>query len=564
MQTTKASIIRTYTALGWWGTTRIDELLDLAVAAHPQRIAVVDPPNRSEIVGGEPLRWTYLELARRIELLTISFYARGVRPDDIVVVQLPNIVELPEVILALSKLGAIISPVPVQYGMLELSRINDLLDPKAYLSLRNFKGQDLASANSAAFKGKMLLTVASLNDSTDLYNCDASPSLREECSVYLTSRCSSANDIVTICWTSGTTGTPKGVPRSHNHWISIASAVRDLAGLRDNDAYLNPFPMVNMGGIGGFLVTWLESAGKLVLHHPMDLPIFLSQLAAEKITYTIAPPAVLTMLLKDPALLEDVDLSSLRAIGSGSAPLPSWMIEGWENRYGIAILNNFGSNEGMCLASGPDDVPNASERGELVPRFGVEGFSWTNGMASMVRTKLIDPETNEEITVPNRPGELLYAGPTIFDGYWKSPQANAEVFSGDYFHTGDLFEIDGPENNPCYYRFVGRLKDIISRGGMKISPAELDNLLASHPQILDAAAVGIPDEVLGEKVGVALVVAGGESLTLEDVVAYLRNSGIAKFKLPEASVIVDELPRNPLGKVLRQELLPVFAERGMP
>ena len=99
---------------------------------------------------------------------------------------------------------------------------------------------------------------------------------------------------------------------------------------------------------------------------------------------------------------------------------------------------------------------------------------------------------------------------------------------------------------------------------MNISPAELDNLLASHPQILDAAAVGIPDEVLGEKVGVALVVAGGESLTLEDVVTFLRNSGIAKFKLPEASVIVDELPRNPLGKVLRQELLPVFAERGMP
>ena len=136
----------------------------------------------------------------------------------------------------------------------------------------------------------------------------------------------------------------------------------------------------------------------------MDLPIFLSQLAAEKITYTIAPPAVLTMLLKDPALLEDIDLSSLRAIGSGSAPLPSWMIEGWENRYGIAILNNFGSNEGMCLASGPDDVPNASERGELFPRFGVEGFSWTNGMASMVKTKLIDPETNEEITVPNQLG----------------------------------------------------------------------------------------------------------------------------------------------------------------
>ena len=215
----------------------------------------------------------------------------------------------------------------------------------------------------------------------------------------------------------------------------------------------------------------------------------------------------------------------------------------------------------MCLASGPDDVPNASERGELFPRFGVDGYSWSNGIAAMVKTKLIDPETNEEITERNRPGELLYAGPTIFDGYWKSPQANAEVFSGGYFHTGDLFEINGSKENPRYYRFVGRLKDIISRGGMKISPAELDNLLAAYPKVIDAAVVGIPDEVLGEKVGVALVVAEDKLVVLEDIVAYLRDSGIAKFKYPEAIVIVDELPRNPLGKVLRHELLPLFEEK---
>ena len=561
MQTTKTSLIEDYSTKGWWGTTRIEDFLDMALAAHPQRVALVDPLNRREIAGGEPFRWTYSELARRVELLTISLHAHGIRADDIVVVQLPNIVELPEVFLSLSRLGAIISPVPVQYGIHELSRINLLLEPKAFLSLRNFKGRDLMSEHSSAFDGKSLLTIASPDDAGDLSNFIPTAIVRGECTDYLASQSLSANDIFTICWTSGTTGTPKGVPRSHNHWISIATAVRDLARLRDGDAYLNPFPMVNMGGIGGFLVTWLESAGKLVLHHPMDLPLFLSQLAAEKITYTIAPPAVLCMLLKDQVLLENIDLGNLRAIGSGSAPLPSWMIEGWENRYGIAILNNFGSNEGMCLASGPDDVPNASERGELFPRFGVDGYSWSNGIAAMVKTKLIDPETNEEITERNRPGELLYAGPTIFDGYWKSPQANAEVFSGGYFHTGDLFEINGSKENPRYYRFVGRLKDIISRGGMKISPAELDNLLAAYPKVIDAAVVGIPDEVLGEKVGVALVVAEDKLVVLEDIVAYLRDSGIAKFKYPEAIVIVDELPRNPLGKVLRHELLPLFEEK---
>ena len=563
MQTTPQNLIDEYTAQGWWGDSTLDDLFRQAVADQPDRVALVDPANRDALAGGEPRRLTFAQLDESVDALAAAFYASGVRADDIVVVQLPNIVELPMTYFALARIGAVVSPVPVQYGLHELERIRQMLDADAYVSLHDFKGQDLLSENAAAFEGCKLFSIASRpsESAIDLDRFAPDSAQSAEYTDYVGARSGSGNDIFTICWTSGTTGTPKGVPRSFNHWISIAVAVRDLAELRDGDAFLNPFPMVNMGGIGGFLITWIECRGKLVLHHPMDLQVFLGQLASEKVNYTIAPPALLTMLLKNEALLEQVDLSSLRAIGSGSAPLPAWMIEGWENNHGISILNNFGSNEGMSLASGPQDVPDPAERGEMFPRFGVEGFSWTNGVAAMARTKLVNPDTGEEVTTPGTPGELLYGGPTIFDGYWKSPEANAEVFSDGYFHTGDLFEITGSGDDPKYYRFVGRCKDIISRGGMKISPAELDNLLAGYDKIADAAVVGFPDDVLGERVGVAAIPAEGAALELDAVIDFLKDQNVAVFKLPEALVTVDDLPRNALGKVLRHELVPLFDKR---
>ncbi len=162
-----------------------------------------------------------------------------------------------------------------------------------------------------------------------------------------------ADDILTICWTSGTEGVPKGVPRSHNHWIAGSLCHYDGAQIRRGDRLLNPFPLVNMAALGGCFMSWLRAAGTLLLHHPFELPVYLQQIATEQPEYAIAPPAVLMLLLQNEALLNGVDLSCLRCIGSGSAPLPPVMIRAYKERYGIEIINNFGSNEGVALCSGP-------------------------------------------------------------------------------------------------------------------------------------------------------------------------------------------------------------------
>ena len=137
----------------------------------------------------------------------------------------------------------------------------------------------------------------------------------------LISAARSAADVFTICWTSGTEAEPKGVPRTNDLWTAIAYATTDAAKLRDGDVLLCPFPIVNMSGIGGMLVPWLQTGGTLVLHQPMALPVFMQQIVMEKVNYTVAPPVLLNLLLAKPEMLANVDLSSLRTIGSGSAPL---------------------------------------------------------------------------------------------------------------------------------------------------------------------------------------------------------------------------------------------------
>ena len=365
----------------------------------------------------------------------------------------------------------------------------------------------------------------------------------------------SANDIFTIGWTSGTTGEPKGVPRSHNMWQASALISYEAAQFDQTDVLLNPHQLVNPASIAAFFFNWLMCQGTLVLHHPLDLQVYLKQIELEKVTYTVAPPAVLTKLLNDPALMSDINLSSVRFIGSGGAALSRWMVKEFQDKLNIPIINMYGSNEGAALISSFEDVSDPGARAENFPRFGASGLVWSNRSSQQMKTRLIDLESGEEITEPGKAGELMIWGASVFDGYYNSPETNKTVFSKDgFFHTGDLFEISGNKDHSSFYRFVGRCKDIIVRGGMKITPNELDNLLAGHPKIAEVAVVGYADDVLEERVCAVAVVKPGQVIRLEELIAYLKEKNVAVFKLPEKLVIVGELPRNPSGKVLRYKL----------
>ena len=553
--------IKDYTEKGWWGTDTLYSLFVDACNESGEREALVDAPNRNEFTSGEPRRLTFNQIKTEVDRYASIFYDAGLRKDDKIALQLPNIVELAILYIALSKIGIIVSPIPVQYGKYEITKIIDDIRPKGYIGIASFNSKNFTEGIKDAFTDEHILF--SVGDAESFINIDKE-GLGENSLVdsdeYIQSITNSANDILTICWTSGTTGTPKGVPRSHNLWSTMAKAAYHLADTQKGDILLNPFPLVNMASIGGFLFNWLICKGKLIQHHPFDLNIYLNQLSEEKVNYTIAAPAIMNMLLNNTPLFENLDLSNLRSIGCGGAPLSEWMVKTFQENHDITIQNIFGSNEGMTLLSTRDDVEDPKLRAVYFPRFGVDGFDWNNPISKTVKTKLINIESNEEIVSPAIPGELLISGSTVFDGYWESPEANKDVFDSEgYFRTGDMFEISSDATENKFYKYCGRCKDLIIRGGMNISPEELDYLLMSHPLILDVAVTGYEDELLGEKVGVVAVVSDGTALELTEITDFLEELGIAKYKFPEDIRIIKELPRNPVGKVLRRELKVLFS-----
>ncbi len=551
--------IAEFTARGWWGTTTLDQGFRDIVARLPAREAVVDAPNREALTDGAPRRLSYAQLEAEVARMAAVLHARGLRPDDIVVVQLVNSVEQFVVYLACLRLGLIVSPVPVQYREHELDHILGLTGARAVVTATRV-GRHAAAAMWVGLAARhpglqhvlawgrqvpasALPLDALLDDAPDPAAAEAAGQ----------AAAITANHIATLCWTSGTEAAPKGVPRSHNEWWIVVPSLVEAAELTPGMRLLNPFPLINMAGLSSCFATWLGLEATVVQHHPFDLDVFLAQLRTERIDYTVSPPAILTQLLQRPELLEGIDFQRLSRIGSGSAPLSEWMVQGWADR-GVAIVNYFGSNEGAALTGAPVDIPEAVRRARYFARGGTPERYSKISTANKIRTRLVDPDTEREITEPGVPGEMRVAGPTIFSGYFRNPEATARAFDDQgYYRSGDLFEIAGERGQ--YLLFVGRCKDIIIRGGMNISEVEIETLLLACPGVRDAAVVGAPDPVLGERVCACVVPAPGATLTVEGIARWLRDERhVAVYKLPQRLLLLDALPRNPVGKILKREL----------
>ncbi len=556
--------VREYTAKGWWTGETVDALLRARVAETPGRTAIADPADRAALVGTPPRRLTWAEVDAEADRLAAVLLRQGFGAGDVLAVQLPNIVELALVYLACWRIGVVVSPLPVQYREHEVGGLGALAGFAGLITIVRMGERDLAEEGLTALKGlpglRAVLAYGAPPSGGPLAGvvpldrelAGVAETAGAEVAAYAAAHPADPNDCITICWTSGTESTPKGVPRTHHDWLAISWAVVDAPRLTGDDVLLNPFPMVNMAGIGGMLLPWLRTGARLVLHQPFDLMTFLRQVGEERVTFTVAPPALLTMLLARPDLLAATDLGSLRRIGCGSAPLSPAMVRGWQDRHGIAVINFFGSNEGIALLTGPQDVPDPERRARFFPRYGVPGVTWSSRLAEQVSVRLADPVTGAEITEPGRPGELRIKGPTVFAGYLHGDRLPDPFDDDGYFRTGDLFAIDGPRGE--FLRYVDRTGDLIIRGGQNIAPAELEALIGTHPGVAEVAVVGYPDDVLGERVCAVVVPVAGEPITLDALNAHLREARIASYKLPERLEIRETLPRNALGKILKRDL----------
>jgi acyl-CoA synthetase (AMP-forming)/AMP-acid ligase II len=545
-----------YTARGWWGSVTLWDLFVKNLGQQPDAEAVVDAPNRADFAHGTPRRLTWAQLAAEVDVLSLQLLAKGIARDDVLVMQLPNCVEQFVVYLSCARLGIVVSPVPVQYREHELGHVLHTTKAAAAITFARIGKEGNAHDAAAMFAGLQTehATLREVLVWEDLANKSISHDDLKVLKQAELAAAVTANDVFTICWTSGTEAQPKGVPRSHNEWLVVAPSIIEAADIKPHARLLNPFPLVNMAGLSTAFASWLVLGGTVVQHQPFSLPVFLQQLREEKIDYTVAPPAILNMLLQNEALTGGIDFKRLCRIGSGSAPLSDWMVRGFEERHGVQIVNYFGSNEGAALSGNHIDIPDAALRARFFPRAGVVGYEWSVSTTRKIKTRLVDVLTGQDINTADTPGELRFAGPTIFSGYYNAPSLSERAFDTQGFYkTGDLFEVAG--DNLQYYRYVGRSKDLVIRGGVNISSEEIENLLLACPGVREAAVVGVPDDVLGEKVCACVVAADGQTVSLESLNAFLTDhKRIARYKLPEYFLALQALPRNPVGKILKREL----------
>ncbi|WP_330181422.1 acyl--CoA ligase [Nocardia sp. NBC_01503] len=546
--------VREYLERGWWEDETIPALFRRRVTETPDAPALTDPANLEALTGAIPRTLTWQGLDDHVIDIAAVLFAQGIRQGDTVAVLLPNTIALTATYLALWRLGAVATPMPASYRRHEISGIVAATEADAIITAGALAERALAQEALAVADGRAIVFAfgPEIPDKAVALGDPADSQSRSRVRDYEPALRVTVNDRITVCWTSGTEAAPKGIPRCHGDWLAVARSVQDGLGITPESVVLNPFPMVNMAGFAGAFLPWLLAGGHLVQHHPLDLPVFFRQIAEHRVTHTSMPPALLTMLLRNEPLRAQADLSSLWTVGSGGAPLPPPVVRRWQEELGIDVLNFFGSNEGVSLLGAPADIPDPTVRAQHLPHYGAAGVEWSTRLAARTAVKLVDVVTGETVTELGGRGELRLRGPAVFGGYLPGTATTEPFDEEGFLCSGDVFELCGADGR--YLRFVDRVKEIIIRGGMNIAPAEIEGLLSDHPAVADVAIVGYPDEILGEKCCAFIVLAPGATITLDDLVEHLRAREVASFKLPERLEIVESLPRNPVGKLLRREL----------
>lgn len=358
-----------------------------------------------------------------------------------------------------------------------------------------------------------------------------------------------ADDLAWIIYTSGTTGKPKGAMLSH---ANLAWALANSLSARERGTggpCLLPWPMCH---VSGFIVPMTHvSSRTLVLMRSYDPVALLQLIEKHRITDASMAPTMLNMLLRHPAI-DDYDLSSLERLSYGAAPMPLEVLKKALSRFGsVQFSTGFGMTElaGNVLIHPWSSLQRAiAGEEELLASV---GRPMPFGAVRVVDERLRDVAVGEV-------GEMVVRGPQVMLGYWERPDATAEAFEGGWFHTGDLARVDAEGN----LYIVDRKKDIIVTGGENVSSREVEEVLYGHPSVAEAAVVAEPDEHWGEIIVAFVQLADGAQPDPESIIA-LCQGRLAGYKKPRRVEFVDELPRNPAGKILKRELRARLAAGGL-
>ena len=472
---------------------------------------------------------TWVELRRRVAALAGALSRRGVGSGDRVMILMLNRTEFVESVLASNVIGAIAVPINFRLTPAEIAFLVEDCEARVLIT------ESVLAAVAAGVRNitSVLQTIAVAGDAgdagllsyEDLVNEPGDPA--QPIGV--------PNDSpALIMYTSGTTGRPKGAVLTHTNLTGQTMTGLYTHGVDPSDVGFIGVPFFHIAGVGNMLTGMLLGIPTVI--HPLgafDPGHLLDVLAAEKVTGIFLVPAQWQAVCNaQQANPRDV---KLRVMSWGAAPASDTLLRQMSETFpGSQILAAFGQTEMSpvtCMLLGEDAVRKLGSVGKVIPT---------------VAARVVDEDMNE---VPiGEVGEIVYRAPTLMSGYWNNPVATAEAFEGGWFHSGDLVRMD----DEGYVWVVDRKKDMIISGGENIYCAEVENVLASHPGIVEVAVIGRPHQKWGE-VPIAVVAVAQSDLRLEDLDEFL-NERLARYKHPKRLEIVDALPRNPAGKVLKTEL----------
>ena len=477
-------------------------------------------PNRRALTF-EGTTWTYRDLMDRIDGLAAALRAGGVCHGDRVGFLGLNQPAFLETLFAAARLGAIFVPLNFRLTGPELSFIlND------------------AGVHTLVVDEPHRPIVESIKDELPVRRyIDAESLPRAEAPAgSLGGEPIDPDEIACIMYTSGTTGRPKGAMLTHgNFWWNNANAMH-LFDVLEDDVTLVVAPLFHIGGLNvTTLITW-QKGGEVVLHRTFDPAACLADIPKYGVTTMFGVPAMFLFMSQLPGF-EAADLTSVRSLICGGAPVPEPLIKVWNGR-GIPINQGYGLTE---------TAPSVTF---LTPEFGLAKLGSAGRTPLFTEVRLVDGSTGEVVTEPLARGEVCVKGPNVMKGYWNRPDATAAAIDAEgWFHTGDVGYLD----EDGFLFIADRVKDMVITGGENVYPAEVESVLYEHPAVAEVAVIGLPDDRWGEAVVAVAALKPDQTVTLDELRDF-AGQNLARFKLPSRLEIVDVLPRNPAGKVLKFEL----------
>ncbi|MBV9099813.1 MAG: (2,3-dihydroxybenzoyl)adenylate synthase [Candidatus Dormibacteraeota bacterium] len=522
-----------YRDLGMWEGRTLAEVFDATAARFPDDIAC--------IAAGEQL--TYRELQDRSLRVARGLQELGIEARDRIVVQLPNVIDFVDLCLACFRVGAIPVMALPPHRDHEIQHLISLSDAIAYAIPAEHRGydyQDLAERMAARAPSLHHVLVAGDSIRPGFVSM---ASLRKQ-PPQDTSSGVSADDVAVLLLSGGTTGLPKLIPRTHDDYAYNARVSAEICRLDRETVYMatlpvsHNFPLACPGLLGTFLV-----GGRTVIASGTEPETAFALIQEHGVTCTALVPALAIRWMDSPSRA-GYDLSSLRLLQVGGARLNPEAARRVTPTLGCTLQQVFGMAEGLLNFTRFDDPEDV--------------IIDTQGRPASAQDEIRVVDDSDRDVPPGEPGHLLARGPYTIRGYFRAEEHNARAFTRDgFYRTGDVVRIH-PSGNLVV---EGREKDLINRGGEKISAEEIENLLLAHPAIFNAAAVSMPDPVLGERICTYVVLRDGCSLTLEELCEFVATRDVARFKYPERLEVVETLPVTNVGKIDKKALREDIAAR---